>query len=164
MNAASCIEKILEAASYETAAVRPPTFCCIAVIHIQPYTYTRGNIVNTIMMNETQFFRKIYLSLYLKGLRKGYVWEVSWRLNKTATYWPQVPPSLAALPSRSARLLTRRTWGPSSLLGLVLTASNCYKLTPTNWTSCRTIVWRPPASCERHMCTEFNPSTVKVIA
>ena len=40
----------------------------------------------------TQFFRKIYLSLYLKGFKrvtKGItVWEVSWRLNRTATYWP----------------------------------------------------------------------------
>ena len=25
------------------------------------------------------------------------------------------------------------------------------------------IVWPPPASCERHICTQFNPSTVKVI-
>ena len=52
------------------------------MIHIQLYKYTCGNIVNTIMTNETQFFRKIYLSLYSKGLRKGYVWEVSRRLNK----------------------------------------------------------------------------------
>ena len=26
------------------------------------------------------------------------------------------------------------------------------------------IVWRSPASCERRICTEFNPSTVKVIS
>ena len=25
------------------------------------------------------------------------------------------------------------------------------------------IVWSPPASCERRICTQFNPSTVKVI-
>ena len=25
------------------------------------------------------------------------------------------------------------------------------------------IVWYPPASCGRHICTEFNPSTAKVI-
>ena len=35
---------------------------------------------------------KIYLSLYLKGFKrvtKGFtVWEESWRLNRTATYWP----------------------------------------------------------------------------
>ena len=31
----------------------------------------------------THFFRKnIPLTLYSKGLRKGYVWEGSWRLNK----------------------------------------------------------------------------------
>ena len=32
----------------------------------------------------TQFLRKIYLSLYWKGC----VWEVSWKPNRTATYWP----------------------------------------------------------------------------
>ena len=45
--------------------------------HNQLYPYTCGNIVNTIMTNETQFFRKIYLSHFIrngtKGLRKGYV-------------------------------------------------------------------------------------------
>ena len=43
---------------------------------------------------QTQFFRKIYISLYLKGFErvtKGFtLWEVSWRLNRTATYWPQL--------------------------------------------------------------------------
>ena len=38
------------------------------------------------------FFRKIYLSLHLKGFERvtqGFTaWEVSWRLNRTATYWP----------------------------------------------------------------------------
>ena len=42
----------------------------------------------------TQFFRKIYHSLYLKGfesITKYFtVWEVSWRLNRTATYWPPI--------------------------------------------------------------------------
>ena len=27
-----------------------------------------------------------------------------------------------------------------------------------------TIVWRPPASCERPICTQFNPSTLKAIS
>ena len=43
-----------------------------------------------------QFFRKIYLSLLFERVRKGYeryyLWEVSWRLNRTATYW--LPPKL----------------------------------------------------------------------
>ena len=54
-------------------------------------------------------------------------------------YWPPVPPSLAPLLSRSAGLLNRGSWGPIALCWeLVLTASNCNKLTPTNWSSCRT--------------------------
>ena len=87
----------------------------------------------------THFFRKnIPLTLYSKGLQKGYVWEVSWRLNKDRNIWPPVPPSLAALLSRPAGLLNPRPWGLSSLLGLVLTASNCNNWLQTNWTSCRT--------------------------
>ena len=29
-------------------------------------------------------------TLFSKGLRKGYVWEVSWRRGQTAKYWPKV--------------------------------------------------------------------------
>ena len=44
-------------------------------------------------------------------------------------------------------------------------------LSPTHWLQLTQlsvalgyiIVWLPPASCERHICTEFNPSTVKAI-
>ena len=53
-------------------------------------------------------------------------WVRDW--TKTATYWPPFPPSLAALLSRSDWLLNRGPWRPSSLLDLVLTASNC-----NNW-------------------------------
>ena len=52
------------------------------------YIYACRNIFNTIIDKRTQFFRKIYLPLYWKGC----VWEVSWRLNRTATYRP--PPQL----------------------------------------------------------------------
>ena len=94
------------------------------------------------MTNETQFFWKIYLSHFIrngwKGLRDGNVWEVSWRLNKTATYWPPALLAIAALLSHPAELLNRGPWGPSSLLGLVLTASNCNNWHQTNRTSCCT--------------------------
>ena len=92
-------------------------------------TYIRGNIVNTIMTSETQFFKKIYTSHFI---RKGYErvmrekWVGDW--TKTATYWPPVPLSFAAFLSRSTGLLNRGSRGRSSLLGLVLTASNC-----NNW-------------------------------
>ena len=117
----------------------------------------------------TQFFRKIYLShLVAKGLRKGFVWEVSWR-QQTATYWPPVPLSLAALLSRSAGLLNRGSWGPISLSWvLVLSAASYLQLTDSKKTELPVapgyiIVWHPPTSYERRICTQFNPSTVKVI-
>ena len=67
--------------------------CRIAVIHIQQYTYTYGNIVNTIMKNKHNSYEKYtshtLFKLVAKGLRKGYVWEVSWRQNKLQHIDPQ---------------------------------------------------------------------------
>ena len=77
------------------------TMCCIAVIHIQLYTYTCGNKINN-NDERTHFFRKIYLSLYSKGSRKGCV-RGELETEQTATYWPKVPLSLAALLSYSVR-------------------------------------------------------------
>ena len=73
------------------------------------------------VQNEIQFIRKIYLSLYSKWLRKSYVWEVSWRLNKAATYWPPALLAIAALLSRSAGLLNRGPRIPALCSELVLT-------------------------------------------
>ena len=117
-------------------------FCTLEILHShnQLYTYTRRNIVSIIKTNETQFFRKIYLSLYLKGWRKGYVWEVSWRLNKTATYWPPALPAIAALLSHPAGLLNRGPECPALCwvwFSLLRTATTDSKL-QTIWTSCRT--------------------------
>ena len=130
-------------------------------------TYTCGRKINN-NDGQTHFFRKIYLSHFI---RNGYErvmcerWVGDW--TETATYWPPVPPSLTALLSRSFRLFSRGPWGPRSLLGLVLTASNCNNWLQTNWTSSRPgyiIVWHPPDSCWRHICIQFNPSTVKAIS
>ena len=49
--------------------------------------------------------------------------------EQTATYWPQVPPSLAALFSHSTRLLNRGSRGPSPLWELVLTTASYLQLT-----------------------------------
>ena len=66
-----------------------------------------------------------------KGLRKGYVWEVSWRLNKLQHIDLPVPLSLAALLSRSAGLLNRGSWWP---IALCWGAGSLYSiLSPTNW-------------------------------
>ena len=73
------------------------------------------NIFNTIKTSGHSSLEKIYLSLNSKGLRKVLLWEVSWRLSRTATYWP--PPTLLATAvflSRSPELLNRGTGGPAS--------------------------------------------------
>ena len=101
----------------------------------------------------TQFFRKIYLSLYWKGC----VWEGVGDWKELQHIGPHsyghnsvsFPFSWAAQPG---------AWGPT-LLG----AGFLYRiLSPTDWTSC-VIVWRPPSSCGHHKSHSFNPSMVKVI-
>ena len=86
------------------------------------------------MTDETQFFRKIYLSHFIqngtKGLRKGYVWEVSWRLNKYCNI----------LTTSSPGLFNRGPWWPSSRSGA---GSHAGILSPKLWlqltrTSCGT--------------------------
>ena len=118
--------------------INKKNMCCIAVI--QRYTYTYGNIVNTIMMNENTSFEKYtshtLFEMVAKRLQKGYVWEVSWRLNKLQHIDPQIPLSLAALLSRSAGLLRAHSplLGAGSLYS-ILSPTNWLQ---TNWTSCRT--------------------------
>ena len=93
-------------------------------------------------------------------------------MEQTATYWPQVPLTIAALLSHSAGLLNL---GPlkAKALGweLVLTASNCNSNSNCNWlqltqTVCGTVLYNclifTCFQCGRN-CTKFNPSTVKVI-
>ena len=55
------------------------------------------------MNKRTHFFIKIYLSQHfiLERVDVGYVWEVSWRWRQTATYWPQVLLTIAALLTHS---------------------------------------------------------------
>ena len=56
----------------------------------------------------------------------------------------------------------------SSLLGSrslysILSPANWLQLTEVPVAPGYIIAWHPPASCERRICTQFNPSTVKVI-
>ena len=69
----------------------------------------------------TQFFRKIHLSLYFKGLCvRG-----SWRLNRTATYWPPLITSVSFSFSWAAQ---PEGWGPT-LLGVGFSLPHLI----TNW-------------------------------
>ena len=118
----------------------------------------------------TRFFRKICLSLYSKGLRKGY--RVRGELE-TGQNCNILTPSSSSHSSASFSFSWAAqpgAWGPSL----------CWDLVLTPWTGTLTsnsdlqlpdfllhpgyvIVWCPPASCECHICTQFNLSTVKVI-
>ena len=60
------------------------TLTCLSTLNTLKHIWSQLGPVP----NGTKFFRKIYLSLYLKGYESYYLWEVSWRLNRTATYWP----------------------------------------------------------------------------
>ena len=104
----------------------------------------------------TQFFRKIYLSLYLKGFErvtKGFtVWEMSWRLNRTATYWPPI-----FRPEQHFFPVLPGVWGPSLCWDMVLIPASSLQLI---WNSCRRgyiIIWHPPTSCERHNSHSIQP-------
>ena len=59
------------------------SLCCIAMTNYT-YTYTSKNIFNTIRTSGHSSLEK-YTSHFIW---KGCVWEVSWRQNRTATYWP----------------------------------------------------------------------------
>ena len=110
---------------------------------------------DTIKTSDT-VLRKIYLSLYLKGLCvRG-----SWRPNRTATYWPPVLWPSAFL-SRSPGLLKRGP-GVQPLWVLVFSTASYLQLVwfPTNRISCALsyiIVQRPPSSCGRHNFALVQP-------
>ena len=103
------------------------------------YSYACRNTVNTIKTSGHSYLEKYTSHFLFEMVRKGYerviVWEVSWRLNKTATYWPPALLAIAALLSRSTA--QPGAWGPSLFWDLVLTpqtATSDFKLwSPTNW-------------------------------
>ena len=107
------------------------------------YTYTCGNIINNID-ERTHFFKKIYLSHFiLETVAKGLC--VRGELE-TATYWPQVPLTRAALLSHSAGLFNRgslRAASPLSGAGshcLEMQLELQLQLTPTNSSHLRHLV------------------------
>ena len=108
---------------------------------------------------QTQFFRKLYLSFYWKGC----VWEGIGDRTKTATYWPPNSSGYHSLSFPFSWIAHPGAWGPSLCWDMVLIPASSLQLI---WTSCRRgyiIIWHPPTVCERHIYTQFNPSTAKVI-
>ena len=126
---------------------------------------------------QTQFFRKIFLSHFIrngsKGLRKVYVWEVSWRLNKDCNI---LTPSSSGYSSTS--FLSCGAAQPGALKAQPLLGPGSHSSNCNNWlqtpnsdlqltqTSSGTGLYNcltPTCFSERRICTQFNPSTVKVI-
>ena len=122
------------------------------------------------MTNEIQFFIHTLFEMVWKGYKRVMCkrWVGDW--TKTATYWPPALLAIAALISHPVGLLNQGPWGPSSLLSLVLHCFELQQLTPNSdlkltRTSCDTGLYNCLTSTcfnERRICTQFNPSTVKV--
>ena len=120
------------------------------------------------MTNEHTSLVKYTSHTLFERLVKGLCVRGELEIEQTATYWPQVPLSLAALLSHSSDCSIGGSEGPSPLLGagsdcLELQLELQLQLTPTMALG-YIIIWHPPASCERRIYTKFNPSMVKAIS
>ena len=134
------------------------------MLHIQLYTYTCGSEINSIMTNEHTSFEKYSSHTLFEMVAKGLCVRGELETEQTATYWP---PSSFVFNGTSFSFCWAAWLGVlrahSPLLGagslysiLSLTDSKLIELTVAPG---YIIVWHPPASCERHICSEFNPST-----
>ena len=103
-------------------------------------------------MNErTHFFIKIYLSHFiLEKVDVSCMWEVSWRRGQTATYWPKVLSTIAAL-------LPHLGWGAQ------LWVTEGHKPSVWNWFSLRWIPisnwnWLTQAVCGTWLYNCLTPT------
>ena len=122
----------------------------------------------------THFFRKIIpLTLYSKWLLKGCERVMCERWVGNWTNCNILTPNSTVFSSTSFSFRWAAQSGVLRAHSPLLCAGSLYSsLSPINWlqltelpvTPGYIIVWHPPASCERHICTEFNPSTVKAIS
>ena len=135
---------------------------------IVTYSYADAyrNIFNTIKTSEHSSLEK-YITHFIwkgsKGLRKVLLrerWVGDWtelqHIDPHSSGHSSIsfPFSWAAQPG---------AWGPSLCWDMVLIPASSLQLI---WTSCHRgyiIIWLPPTSCKRHICTQFNLSIVKVI-
>ena len=131
--------------------------CCIAMNNYT-YTYACRNIFNTITTSGHSSLEK-YISHFIERVVCERELKTKQRLqhidppNSSGYHSLYFQFSWAAHPG---------AWGPSLCWDIVLIPAFSLQLI---WTSCRRgyiIKWHPP-SWERHICTQVNPSTVKVI-
>ena len=112
----------------------------------------------------TQFFRKIYLSLYSKGLRK--VLCVRGGVGDWTELQHIDSPTLLAITAFLYRSPGLLNWTPGGSASVGTWFSFQHLL--SNWSDFLSlpgyiILLRPPASCGVTICTQFNSSTVKDI-
>ena len=82
---------------------------------------------------------------------------MSWRLNRTATYWPPNSSGHSSISFPFSWVAQPGAWGPSLWWDMVLIPASSLQLI---WTSCHRgyiIIWRPPTSCERHNSHSIQP-------
>ena len=153
-----CLGQVLDSHNHDT----------YTTIHIYMRKHSQHN-----NDERTHFFRKIYLSHFIrKGcerVAKGLCVSGELETEQSVTYWP---PSSFVFSSSSFSFCWAAQSGVLRAHSPLLGAGSLYSiLSPTNWLQLTElpvapgyiIVLRPPASCERRIFTQFNPSTVMVI-
>ena len=100
-------------------------YSCDTTIRIHIHAETKS----TIMTNEHTSLEKYTSHTLFEWVVKGLCVRGELETEQTATYWPQVPLSLAALLSHSAGLPNRGSWGPKPSAGSWFSLPR----TPTNW-------------------------------
>ena len=99
----------------------------------------------------------------LKGLRKVLSVRGELETEQNCNIWALNSSGYSSISFLFSRAAQLGAWGPSLCWDVVLIPASSLQLI---WTSCHwgyIIIWCPPTSCEHHICTHFNPSTVKVI-
>ena len=105
-------------------------------------------------------------------MRKGYEWVMCETWVGDWTNCNILTPSFFVFSSTSFSFCWAAQSGVQRAHSPLLGAGSLYSiLSPTNWLQLTEldvalgyiIVWHPPASCERRICTQLNPSTVRVI-
>ena len=128
-------------------------------MHAETYKTINTSGHSSLEKSTSHFIRK-----GSKGLRK--VLSVRGELETEQNWNVLTPPNSSGYSSISfpfSWAAQAGAWGPSLYWGMVFIPASSLRLI---WTSCRRgyiIIWRPPTSCKRHICTQFNPSTVKFV-
>ena len=109
-------------------------------------------------MNErTHFFIKIYLSHFiLERVDVGCVWEMSWRRGQTATYWPKVLLTIAAL-------LSHLGWGCLTVGYWGLQADSHAGILSPNWLQLQLELTQSVCSTRLYNCLRTPASVVPLL-